>query len=60
MERDNDRVAKWNFRVREEHEREVRNLKRIAHQNTLWGGGLSGEEFAKCFRKKIERIVIMN
>jgi hypothetical protein len=36
--RDNNHVAEWNSRVREEHEREVKSLKIIKHQDTLWGG----------------------
>ncbi len=33
--RDNNRVAEWNSRAREEHERQVTNLKIIKHQDTL-------------------------
>ncbi len=51
MEIDNDHVVEWNSRAREEHEREVRSLKIVAHQDTLWGGGLNGEEFVIYVRR---------
>jgi hypothetical protein len=39
-ERDNNHVAKWNSRAREECERKVKSLKIIKHQDTLWGASL--------------------
>jgi hypothetical protein len=49
LEKDNNHVAKWISRAREEREREVRSLKIIKHQDTLWGRGLSGKEFVKIY-----------
>jgi len=45
LERNNNCVAKWNFKAREEREREVRSLKIVKHHNTLWGGSLGGKQF---------------
>lgn len=47
LKRDNNYVAKWNSKAREEREREVRSLKIIKHQDTLQGRGLNEKKFAK-------------
>jgi hypothetical protein len=50
--RDNNCVAEWNSKAREECEREVKSLKIIKHQDTLWGGSLNGKEFTKRYARR--------
>jgi hypothetical protein len=50
--RDNNHVVEWNSRAKEEREIKVRSLKIIKHQDTLWGGSLSGKEFVGKYARK--------
>ncbi len=36
LEKDNNHVVEWNSSAKEERERDVRTLKIVKHQNTLW------------------------
>jgi hypothetical protein len=52
LKRNSNRVIEWNSRAREECDREIKNLKIIKLQDTLWGRSLNGNEFAERYGRR--------